>query len=223
MTIGISVVLDMVALCTTVYFRTIVHELGHYLPRKLFGIKTDVFIGPWDSKFYRVGDWWFSWPPPILSGGGGNFPGSLEVFDSWKYVVILLGGTAFNVLTAVVMVCVGVWNWDVFSSTHIVAILLLFLGIGIVVVINLCALRNLLCAYVVEEGKRVATWVWKWHVYAEGEIRMSDGAWIKLHFYAKHHPDEREKINVLLDDRSKEVDRYQNLVERREREGIRRG
>ena len=218
MKIGISVVL-----CPVVYFTTIIHELGHYLPRKLFGIKTNVFIGPWDSEFFRVGDWWFSRPSSSRLGGGANFPGSFEVFDSWKYVVILLGAAAFNVLTAVVVVLVGVWTWHVFPSAHNVPdAFLLSVAFGLVCLWNVFNLHNLR-AHTDKEGKWVAAWVLERRDHAEDEIIVSDGTWIKLHFYAKHHPDEREKINVLLDDRGEEADRFRKLVEGREREGIRWG
>jgi hypothetical protein len=78
------------------YLIAVIHELGHYIPRKLWGIQTKVEIAKRFSL--RIGDWMFGFS---LLPSGQNYPvRCLTQGPSRRNRFIVLGGPAFNIATS---------------------------------------------------------------------------------------------------------------------------
>lgn len=94
-------------------FMLFVHELGHFLFAKLFGIKVEEFgfgYPPRLIKLFKVKetDITLNWIPfgafVRLSGEGDTeTPGTFGAAKAWKRVVVLLGGPLMNLVTGVLL------------------------------------------------------------------------------------------------------------------------
>lgn len=109
----------------------VIHELGHFIPAKLFGTRIEkfyLFFNPWFSLFkkkFRGTEYGIGWIPlggfvkisgmidESLDKQGADKPESWEfrAKPAWQRFIILIGGVVMNILCAVVIYSGILWYW----------------------------------------------------------------------------------------------------------------
>ncbi|HEY4522394.1 MAG TPA: site-2 protease family protein [Candidatus Paceibacterota bacterium] len=106
-------------------FLIVVHEVGHFIAAKIFGVRVDEFGIGYPPRAYRIGRWGgteytLNWIPfggfVRLFGedeGGEHGRGSLVDSARWKQALILIAGVSMNAVAA----------WVLFSGAYMTGIL----------------------------------------------------------------------------------------------------
>jgi regulator of sigma E protease len=128
-----EIVIKVLQLILALSLLVFVHELGHYLTARMFGIKVEkfyLFFDAWGFSFFkfRIGETEFGlgWVP---FGGyckiSGMIDESMDVeamklppqpweFRSkpaWQRLIVMVGGVVMNIITAIVIYICMSWNW----------------------------------------------------------------------------------------------------------------
>ena len=109
----------------------ILHEFGHYLAARAFGVRVEkfyLFFNPWFTLFKKkIGDteWGIGWLPlggyakiagmvdESMDTGGLEKPPQPYEFRAkaaWKRLIIILGGIIMNLITAWVIYSCLIWS-----------------------------------------------------------------------------------------------------------------
>lgn len=128
MLISILAFVIVIAVCV------IVHEYGHYITAKILGVQVHEFafgMGPailqhkarsnmlWSWRLFPVGGFCRLAGMNEESEGESVIPGhGFNEQPSWKRFLILLNGSAFNVLLAVILTALFLWGHGVLDMEH---------------------------------------------------------------------------------------------------------
>ncbi len=106
-------------------FLIVVHELGHFIAAKIFGVRVDEFGIGYPPRAYRIGRWGgteytLNWIPfggfvRLFGEDESNAHGTGSLVDSarWKQALILIAGVFMNAVAA----------WGLFSGAYMAGIM----------------------------------------------------------------------------------------------------
>src|SRR3989344_2848716 len=117
--------LTAVLVIAILVFLIVVHELGHFIAAKIFGVRVDEFGIGYPPRAYRIGRWGgteytLNWIPfggfvRLFGEDENNAHGRGSLVDSarWKQALILIAGVFMNAVAA----------WGLFSGAYMAGIM----------------------------------------------------------------------------------------------------
>ena len=201
-TIVVFIILAVVNFFINLYVAIVIHELGHYVFRKMFGVKTCVVIG-YRFKHLHIGDWHFGFP--FSSVGGANHPGSYKTLGpTWKFILVISAGGIFNFIAMVLFWIIAVTYFNHHPIWYFIfnfAALMEFAGVF-----------NILLP-VVQYRKPNGRLKTKFNLdFSNSNLELvSDAFWVRIVWMVKRKPELRERINYII---KNNVSRMEKKIEK---------